>query len=206
VRIVTVLALCAIGAIVAFFLLRPSSGPPPLPPVAAVTFDSAPLQSALTQQADQLKAVDAVGSGQLDELLAQDPLELAIPTVTADGITATDVAVRRRGSEAAVEATVELAQLAKLAPVEVTDLKLDADASRTREIVVDGKAKALGFSVSVSVRVYATADGAVIAEPQGLPVGSTTLFSDPRVKVLGLKATPLPDGKMRVRATATVTG
>jgi hypothetical protein len=205
-RIVTVLALCAIGAVAAFFLLRPSHDAPALPPVAAVSFDSARLQAALTARADELKAVDAVGSGQLDELLAQDPLNLVIPTLTADGITATDVAVRRHGTQAAVEATVELAQLAKLSPVEVSDLKLDADASRTSEIVVDGKAKALGFSVSVSVRVHATPDGAVVAEPQGLPVGAMTLFSDPRVKVLGLRATPLPDGRVRVRATATIAG
>lgn len=205
-RIASVLALCAIGAVVAFLLLRPSHHAPPVPAVAAVSLDSNPLQRALTARAEQLQAVAAVGSGQLDTLLAQDPLELKIPTVTAAGITATDVTIHRTGDQAAVEATVVLAELAKLAPVTVTDLSLDAPASATHQVVVDGKARALGFNVSVSIRVYANADGAVVAEPQGLPIGSTTLFSDPRVKVRGIRATPLPGGKIRVRATATVVG
>jgi hypothetical protein len=206
VRIPAVLALCAVGAVAAFLLLRPGDDAPALPPVAAVRFDSAPLQSELTREAERLRAVEAVGSGQLDTLLAQDPLDLTIPSVTAAGVTATDVAIRRRGDVAAVEATVELAQLARLSPTEVSDLELDAAASRTSEIVVKGKAKALGFSVPVRVRVHVDAGGAVVAQPEGLPIGATTLFSDPRVKVRGLRATPLPGGRLRVRATATVVG
>lgn len=205
-KIVSVLALCAIGAVAAYLLLRPAHHAPPLPRVAAVSFDSAPLQGALAQQADQLRAVAAVGSGRLDTLLAQDPLSLSIPRVSAGGMTATDVAVRRRGGSAAVEATVELSQLARLAPTEVTDLKLNAAASRAGEIVVDGKAKALGFTVPVSVRVHADSNGAVIAEPQGIPIGATTLFADPRVKVRGLRATDIGGGRLRVRATASVVG
>jgi hypothetical protein len=206
VRIATVLALCAIGAVAAFLLLRPGDDAPPLPAIAAVRLDSEPLQTALTRQAQQLRAVAAVGSGQLDTLLAQDPLDLSIPSLSTAGVTATDVAVRRRGADAAVEATVELAQLAHLSPAPVSDLQLDAAASRSSEIVVNGKATALGFSVPVTVRVHADAEGAVVAEPEGLPIGATTLFAEPRVKVRGLRATPLPGGKLRVRATATIVG
>lgn len=202
-RIAVVLALCAVGALAAFQLLRPSSDDEPSrPPLRAVAFDPSALRAALAARADALRAAQAVGGGRLDELLAQDPLDLAIPQVTQQGVTLRDVAVRRRGGEAAAEATVDLAQLAAVAPVEVSDLDYDAGASRPGELVVRGEAEAFGVSVPVTVRVVVR-DGALVAEPDGVPVGDTVLFDDPRVRITGLRGTEV-DGGLRIRVTADV--
>jgi len=201
-RIAVVLALCAAGIVAAFLLLRPGDEPPPLPPVAAVTFDTTGLERELAARAQALRTAQAVGGGELEPLLAQDPLDLSIPEVTRQGVTLRDVAVRRDGGEAAGEATVDVAQLAAAAPVDVDDLRYDAQASRPGALVFRGRASALGVSLPVSVRL-AVRDGALVAEPEGVPVGTTVLFDDPRVRITGLRATEVDDG-VRVRVTAAV--
>jgi len=202
-RVALVAALCVAGGVVAFLLLRPSDDPPPLPPVAAVSFDTAGLEQALAGRAQELRAREAVGTGELDALLAQDPLDLTIPEVTRQGVTLSDVAVRRRGPEGAAEATVDVAQIAAAAPVDVDDLRYDAGASRPGELVFRGRAGAFGVSLPVSVRVVVR-DGALVAEPEGVPVGTTVLFDDPRVRITGIRATEVDDGLLRLRITATV--
>ncbi len=202
-RIVAVLALCAVGAVAAFLLLRPSDDAAPLPAVRSVTFDAAPLSDALAARERLLRAEQSVGTGELDALLTQDPLDLSLDEVSRGGLTLHDVAVRRRGSEAAAEATVDPAQLATLAPVEVRDLRYDEAASRPGSLVARGTAKAFGLSVPVTVRVTVQ-DGAVVAEPEGLPVGRTVLFDDPRIRVTGLRVTPADGGRLRARVVAEV--
>ncbi|HWV87280.1 MAG TPA: hypothetical protein VNZ62_17650 [Capillimicrobium sp.] len=201
--IAIVAALCVAGVVAAFLLLRPADDPPPLPPVAAVAFDTGGLEQALAGRAQELRAREAVGTGELDALLAQDPLDLAIPEVSQAGVTLNDVAVRRQGAEAAAEATVDVAQIAAAAPVDVDDLRYDAGASRPGELVFRGEAGAFGVSLPVSVRVVVR-DGALVAEPEGVPVGTTVLFDDPRVRVTGVRATELGDGRLRLRVTASV--
>ncbi len=208
-RIAAVAALCAVGAVAAVLLLRPGDGGGSLPPVATVAFDAGRLERALAEQAQRLRALAAVagaaadGPAALDALLAQDPVDLSIPEVSRAGVTLRDVAVRRRGSEAAAEATVDVAQIAAAAPVDVRDLRYDAAASRPGALVFTGEAGAFGVTLPVRVRVVVR-DGAVVAEPEGVPVGDTVVFDDPRVRVTGLRATETAGGLLRLRATATL--
>jgi len=207
-KLAAVLGLCAVGAVVAALLLWPrGEEPAPLPPIAAVRFTSADLARALEAQAQRLReaqVTEAVAGGRFDELLAQDPIDLRIPEITEQGITARDVAVRRRGGEAAIEATVDPAQLASFAPGSVKDLAFDPDASQPNELVIHGKASALGFEVPVTVKVVIR-DGALVAVPDGLPIDDIVVFDDPRIRVRGIRADPV-DGGVRVRVVADIVG
>ena len=205
-KIAAVLGLCAVGVVVAALLLWPrGDDAPPLPAVAGVRFDVTNLNRALDAQA-RLQAQQAVSVGQLDTLLDQDPIDPRIPEVTEQGITARDVAVRRRGSEAALEATVDPGQLATLAPGSVKDLTYDADASQPNELVVNGTASALGFDVPVTVKVTIR-DGALVASPEGLPIDDIVLFDDPRIRVRGIRADSVGgSGELRVRVVADIVG
>ena len=206
-KLAAVLGLCVVGLVVAALLLWPRDDAPPLPAVTSVRFDASGLDRALDGQVERLRAervTEAVAGGRLDELLAQDPVDLSIPEATEQGVTLRDVAVRRRGDAAAVEATVDPAQLAALAPAEVSDLEFDPDASRPNELVVHGQASALGFDVPVTVRVVLR-DGAVVAVPEGLPIDDIVVFDDPRIRVSGIRADEV-DGGIRVRIVADVVG
>jgi hypothetical protein len=204
-KIAAVLGLCVVGAVVAALLLWPrGDDAPPLPRVADVRFSTTQLDRALGDQVERLRASEAVATGQLDTLLAQDPIDLRIPEITEQGVTARDVAVRRHGSEAALEATVDPAQLAAFAPGSVKDLAFDPDASRPDELVIHGTASALGFDVPVTVKVVIR-DGALVAVPEGLPIDDIVVFDDPRIRIRGIRADPA-DGGVRVRVVADVTG
>ncbi len=203
-RVAAVAGLCLVGVVVAALLLWPRHDPPPLPPLAGVRFDAAPLDDALGAQAEHLRARQAVSSGRIDALLDQDPIDLRIPEVTEQGVTLRDVAVRRHGSAAAAEATVDPSQLGALAPGPLSDLAFDAGASTPGQLVIHGKASALGFDVPVTVRVVER-DGALVAVPEGLPLDDITLFDDPRIRVRGIRASPV-DGGIRVRLLATIPG
>jgi hypothetical protein len=173
--------------------------------VRTVTVPVDPLAGALRRQAEVMRAAQAVGSGDLDALLARDPLDLRIPQITQEGITLRDVVVTRRGSTASGEATVDLQQLAGLAPADISNLRYDAGASGSDGVVVKADADGpLGLSLPVTIRVTAR-DGTVVAIPEGLPIDEQTLFSDPRIRVERLTARPV-DGGLRIRAEATVTG
>jgi hypothetical protein len=204
-KIAAVLGLCAVGAVVAALLLWPRGDDgPQLPAVADVQFSARPLDRALDAQLERLRAAQAVATGRLDELLEQDPIDLHIPEITEQGVTARDIAVRRHGSEAAIEATVDPEQLAALAPASVKDLAFDPGASKPGELVVHGKASALGFDVPVTVKVVIR-DGALVASPEGLPIDDIVVFDDPRIRVRGIRADPV-DGGVRVRVVADVIG
>jgi hypothetical protein len=199
-------ALVAVGGLAVAWVLGAFDDEPPPPPVAAITLDARVPAEALGRRADALEAAAAVGSGELDPLLAQDPLALDLPEVAQGGVTLRDVSVRREGADASAEATVDPAQLAALAPGEV-DLAYDAEASADAggAIVLSGTASALGIDVPVTVSV-GVQDGRVVAQPEGLPVGETVLFDDPRVLVTSLTGEPQADGSLRVRAEAQVVG
>lgn len=201
------LVLVAVGAAAVAWVLGGFDGDTGAPSRAIVpmTLDASMPDAVLERRAATLEAAAAaVGSGELDGLLAQDPLTLDLGEVSRDGVTLRDVSVRRTGPDAAGEATVDPEQLAAFAPGDV-DLAYDAEASADAggAIVLSGSADALGFDLPVSVRVAAV-DGAVVAQPDGLPIGETVLFDDPRVRVTALSGEPLDDGLLRVRAEATV--
>ncbi|UGS34595.1 hypothetical protein [Capillimicrobium parvum] len=185
--------------------LSGGDGDTPRAGVRTVAVQVDPLAGALRRQADALRAAQAVSSGRLDTLLAQDPLDLRVPQITQEGITLRDVVVTRRGTTASGEATVDLQQLGALAPADISNLRYDAGASGTDGVVVKADADGpLGLSLPVTIRVTAR-DGNVVAIPEGLPIDDQTLFSDPRIHVNRLTARPA-DGGLRIRAEATVTG
>lgn len=199
--------LVAVGAVAVAWLARAfdRSGAVASRPVAAMSLHADAALEPVAGRVAALEAADAaVGSGELDALLAQDPLALDLDEVSQGGVTLRDVVVRREGADASAEATVDPAQLAALAPGDV-DLAFDAEATAAAgdAIVMSGTASALGIDVPVAVRVSAL-DGAVVASPDGLPIGETVLFDDPRVEVTALGAEPQPDGTLRVRAEAQI--
>ena len=118
-----------------------------------------------------------------------------MPEVRRGDITLRDVVVHKDGSRAVAEATVEEREIAEYLP-RGTTLRYDPKAGGAG-IVFRGSAGVLGVSVPVSARVLAQ-DGAVVVVPEGLPVGRTTLFDDPRVRVQRVSARPAPGG-LRVR-------
>lgn len=158
----------------------------------AVQLDSTPVVEVLGKP--------VVHSGALDAWLRRDPLDLRLDHVTREGVTVRDVVARRRGATAFAEATVDPAQLAALAPGGV-DLRYDPRASGDG-ITLRGTARVLGLEVPVTVRVLAQ-DGAVVAIPDGLPIGRQVLFTDPRVSVRRLTARPEGDA-LRVHVDAQV--
>lgn len=173
--------------------------------LSPVAIDARAVAESLRHQAQQLRAAEAVTSGQLDELLAQDPLDLRVPQITDAGATLRDVVVTRRGTTASGEATVDLQQLAALAPTELSNVRYDAGASGTDGVVVKADAEGpLGVTLPVTIRVTAR-DGKVVAIPEGLPIGDQILFDDPRIRVQRLTAHPV-GGSLRIRAEAIVTG
>jgi hypothetical protein len=182
-----------LGATAVAVLLAGCGDHAPRRQLEPVRLDSTLVAEALTKQV-------AASSGELGALLARDPIDLRLERVTRQGMTLRDVAIRRRGREAAGEATVDPAQVAAVAPVDV-DLRHDPGAPG-EGIVFRGTASVLGIPVAVTVRVLAQ-DGAVVAIPEGLPIGRTVLFSDPRVVVRSVSARPVPGG-LRVRAEATI--
>lgn len=173
--------------------------------LSPVAIDARAVAESLRHQAQQLRAAEAVTSGQLDELLAQDPLDLRVPQITDAGATLRDVVVTRRGTTASGEATVDLQQLAALAPTELSNVRYDAGASGTDGVVVKADAEGpLGVTLPVTIRVTAR-DGKVVAIPEGLPISDQILFDDPRIRVQRLTAHPVGDS-LRIRAEAIVTG
>lgn len=187
------------GAVVAGSRLAGDA--PPLRALECVAIDARPFAGLLRRRADEL----ALFAGDLDELvrrvLGSDPFVRRAAEVTRDGIRLRDVVVRRRGEELAAEATVDPAALAGIAPEGVT-LRL-AGRTSDGQILLEGRADAFGVGVPVSVRVTAE-QGTVVAVPQGLPVGRTTLFSDPRVLVDGLSLRPAGDRLVRLRVVGRV--
>jgi hypothetical protein len=161
--------------------------------VETVALARPPLADALGKQA----AVARLAGGELGPLL--DRLKtrptLSFPSITRAGVTLRDVAVRRRGDRVAGEATVSEQELSEYAPGGVKLRYAEGGPG----ITFKGSQRVLGVAVDVIVHVVAEG-GAVVAEPEGLPVGRTVLFDDPRVHVDGVAARQLAGGDLRVRA------
>ena len=166
--------------------------------VRAIALARPPLADALGKQA----ATARLAGGEIGPILERLQTEptLHFDSITREGVTLRDVDVRRRGDRFAAEATASESELAKYAPGGVV-LHV---AGGGPGITLKGKTKVLGVSVDVTVHVVAE-DGAVVAEPENLPVGKTVLFSDPRVHVEGLAARRLRGDDVRVRAVGTLT-
>jgi hypothetical protein len=166
-----------------------------------VRLPAPPLAEALAKQA----AVAGLASGEigvlLDRLREPGDFEIRRDEITRQGVTATDVEVRKRGDRFAAEGTVDPDEVARFAPGGL-DLAYDPDAGGPG-VVLRGSQDVLGASIDVTVRVIPD-DGAVVAEPEGIPVGRVTLFDDPRIHVDGIAARPLPGGLIRGRVVGEI--
>jgi hypothetical protein len=206
-KIAAVLGLCVVGAVVAALLLWPRdhTPDPPLPAVASVQFDTTGLDRALGDQAASLRSgavTDALNGGNVDALLAQDPLDVSLDELSVQGVTLRDVQIHRAGQSATASALVRPADLEQAAPVDVSDLEWDAGASGPGELVFHAKASALGFDVPVTLKIRIDG-GRLVASPEGLPLDDIVLFDDPRVRVTSIEAGQEGD-QLRVRVGATI--
>ncbi len=116
-------------------------------------------------------------------------------------LTVRDATLTKRGRRLTGTGTVAESDLRAAVPVlrSVTPV-----ASTAGRLILRGTADLLGLSVSVAAEVLAR-DGQLVVSP-AIPLGglaTITVFSDPRVAVQGVSATPVPGG-FAVRGTATL--
>lgn len=98
------------------------------------------------------------------------------------GLEVSDVAMRKHGAEVAASATMTQAQLQAALP---SGFEVQPTASGQGEIEAHAAGGLFGLQASLTVLVRAV-EGALVAEPRGLPFGgiaSVTLFSDAHLKV-----------------------
>ena len=136
------------------------------------------------------------GRGRLADFLvrtdATDRLDVGVGSVRVGVLTIRDARLTKDGDRLAGSARVTDGDLARALPpeLEVRPVGGDADA-----LVLEGAAVALGVEVRARARLRARA-GTVVVEPEGLLGGlaSLTVFSDPRVDVLGVGGRRVADG------------
>src|SRR4051812_17011249 len=154
-----------------------------------------PLAAALTKAAEQAQLTNGDIGALIEHVGRSEALDERLPELTRDGVTLRDVVIHKDGRQAFAEASLDAAEVAEYLP-EGVNLRYDPKAAGDG-IVFKGNTSVLGVKVPVTARVLA-ADGAVVVVPEGLPLGRTTLFSDPRIHVERLSARRA-DGGLRVR-------
>jgi hypothetical protein len=158
-----------------------------------------PAADALAKAAEQAQLVGGDVGEVLERACASEKLDLDLDEFTRGDVTLRDVVVRKQGAAARAEATVDEKELAEYLPRGLT-LRFDPKAGGDGLVFV-GSTSLLGVKVPVTARVLAD-DGAVVVIPEGLPIGRTTLFADPRIRVERLTAKRTRGG-LRVRAEGT---
>ena len=198
-RLVAVVALLAVGAGVAGVLLA-GGNDEPVRTIAPVDLPEPPAADALTKAADTARLLGGELDALLDQAAAQQHLDIQRAELTRGDVTLRDVVIHKDGRSARAEATISEDELREYLPKGV-DLRYDPAAGGPG-LVFRGSASLLGASVPVAARVLPR-DGAVIVEPQGLPLGTTTLFADPRLRIDRLTAREATPGALRVRLEGT---
>ena len=196
------LLLIAAALVVGVVLLTTGGNDTPPRVISPVRMPEPPLAEALTKAAEQAKLTNGDLGALLDQAQRTEHLDERLPELTRDGVTLRDVVLHKDGADAFAEATVDAGEVAEYLP-EGVDLRYDPDAGGDG-VVFKGSTTVLGVKVPVTARVTAE-DGAVIVNPEGLPIGRTTLFSDPRLRVERLSAKPAPGG-LRVRVEGSFVG
>ena len=188
---VVVALLVVAGAVAGLLATRSGGGDEPVRTVAAMTVPTPPEAAALAKAAAQARLLGGRLGELLDEAARSDHLDVRLATLKRGDVTLRDVVVHKDGDAAYAEATVAERELQEYLPSGVA-LHYDPKASGPG-IVFRGKASLLGLGVDVTARALPR-DGAVVVEAEGLPVPTTTLFSDPRLRVQRLTARPVPGG------------
>jgi hypothetical protein len=115
---------------------------------------------------------------------ATGDLDVQVGTLRSGPVVLRDARLTKRGDALTGSARLEQADLRRALPPE---LDVRPVAAGGQGIVLQGTASALGVGVQAEVRLRA-AGGAVVVAPEGLPIASLTVFSDPRVDVQALGA------------------
>ena len=171
--------------------------------VAHVRMVEPPLAEALGKAAEQATLTNGDIGALIDQVRRRDKLDERLPSITRDGVTLRDVLLHKDGPVASAEATVDLKEVAEYLPQGV-DLRYDPKAGGDG-LVFKGSTGLLGVKVPVTARVQAE-DGAIVVVPEGLPIGRTTLFADPRIHVDHVGAKPLKGSDLRVRVDGSFVG
>jgi hypothetical protein len=197
--------LLLIGAALALGVLLLTTGGNDAPPrvMSHVRMTEPPLADALTKAAEQATLTNGDVGALIDQAQRTRRLDERIPELTRDGVTLRDVVLHKDGADAFAEATVDEDELAEYLP-EGVRLRYDPQANGGG-IVFKGSTTLLGVKVPVTARVTAE-DGAVVVNPEGLPIGKTKLFSDPRLRVESISARPAAGGGLRVRIDGSFVG
>jgi hypothetical protein len=161
-----------------------------------------PLADALTKAAEQATLTNGDVGALIEQAQKTDRLDERLPELTRDGVTLRDVVLHKDGPDAFAEATIDPDELHEYLP-EGVNLRYDPEAGG-EGIVFKGSTTVLGVKVPVTARVTAD-NGEVVVNPEGLPIGKTTLFADPRLHVERLSAKPASGG-LRVRVEGTFLG
>jgi hypothetical protein len=196
------LLLLAAAAAVGVALLTTGGNDPSLRVIRQVRMDDPPLAVALAKAADQARLTNGDIGALIEHAQRTRHLDERLPELTRGSVTLRDVVLRKDGREASAEATIDESEVAEYLPDGVT-LRYDPEAGG-EGIVFKGSTTVLGVKVPVTARARAE-DGAVVVVPEGLPIGRTTLFSDPRLRVEHVSAAPA-NGGLRVRVDGSFAG
>lgn len=136
------------------------------------------------------------GQGELADLLARtagtEELDARAEVIRVAPFVARDARLTKRERRLRGQATVTDAELAAALPASVGLRPVE---SADGALILEGTAAVLGQEITARARLSAR-DGALVIAPEGLLGGLVTLtvFSDPRVRVVGVGAKPLPGG------------
>jgi hypothetical protein len=194
--------LLAIAAAVGAVLVANGGDDPPPRLIAHVRMDQPPVVDALVKAAEQARFTGGDVDALLERLRATQHLDVHLPELRRGDVTLRDVVLLKDGPQASAQATVDEAAIAEYLPQGVS-VRYDPKAGG-EGIVFTGTTTLLGVKVPVTARALAV-DGAVVVVPEGLPIGRTTLFADPRLRVERLTAKRVKGG-LRVRVEGTLVG
>jgi hypothetical protein len=195
-RVVAAVALLAVAGGAAGLVLAGGGSDEPMRKVAPVQLPAPPAADALTKAADTQRLLGGELDALLDRATRTERLDIRRDELRRGDVVLRDVVIRKDGPSARAEATISEDELREYLP-EGVELHYDP-AARGPGVVFRGRASLFGASVPVGARVLAR-DGAVVVEPRGLPLPTTTLFGDPRLHIDRVTARTAAPGTVRVR-------
>lgn len=176
--------------------------------VASVSVHAFPAVELLWHHADRVEVrLRSYRSGQepLADFLASTRrvgrLDVRVDDLEAGALRLLDVRLRKRGDRISGQAAVTEDALRAALPPGIDVRPIGSEAGG---LLFQGSARLFGVGVSVGLRA-AVRDGAVTVAPVGLPLAglaTITVFSDPRIEVLSLGASPPAGGGFVLRAVA----
>jgi hypothetical protein len=147
----------------------------------------------------QQQAVD-----QLWQARGIDRLDVTAVSLQVGTVGLQDVVMHKRGAAVEVVGTVGEESVRKALPA---GMELQGVAVEGGNLEVHAAAEVFGARISVAARVV-LAEGAIVVEPQGLPLGGlarVSVFSDPRLRVEALSFAPVASQQATWRTSLRAT-